>query len=402
MLRYSLFSVCVLGCARGDTYTAGSNWRGTTETSGDTLKVHTLSGSILGDLGTVSAESLEIIYSGEGVQRSTVVAAAGVRLLIGEGTQIVVIHRDGSADTIGRRGDGPGEFRRIIGLRGNGDTVEALDGRTTRFTRIRSGGDPTTETVEAPEGYPSYLYASRLSACQGKMLLTWTKLATGRRNPDTVAVTWWSAETRSGPWLMIESESMTSLKTAAGVMYATRFPFGPQAMIASDGACWVAAADGVSYKILLKDAAADSVRIIEVDEVAPPVTSDARTIPEQWRGQWPAVDLSTTLDLMDVQEYGDRRNKLEALHIDAEGRLWARVVDTTYRFHPWVTDQVAEARPVSYRWDVFGTDGKRLAILNLPNNFSPKAWSGRWVYGIAEGEDGALVVGRLPIPKELE
>lgn len=34
-------------------------------------------------------------------------------------------------------------------------------------------------------------------------------------------------------------------------------------------------------------------------------------------------------------------------------------------------------------------------------NFSPKAWSGQWVYGIAEQEDGALVVGRLPVPAEL-
>jgi hypothetical protein len=78
------------------------------------------------------------------------------------------------------------------------------------------------------------------------------------------------------------------------------------------------------------------------------------------------------------------------------------VVDSTYRYHPWVVDRVAEARPATYRWDVFGTDGRRLATVHLPSNFTPKAWGGRWMYGIAEDEDGALVVGRLPVPEELQ
>ena len=397
-LACALVLLLALSCRDAGNAGRPDNWRGTSTTSGDTLKVHTVAGAVLGDLGTIPSESLEIVYAGEGVLQSTVLAAADDMLLIGEGTQIVVVEPSGSIDTLGREGDGPGEFRRIIGLRSNGDTIEALDANANRLTRFPSGGAPTSASADAPGQY-SEIRPSGLARCRGATMVTWKSGFVARdRPPDTVAVVWWEPGVPPTPWLRVPDMSWT----ATGNMFGPRAPYGTRALIASDGACRVAIGDAVSYTVQVHDAATGAVTLLSADEVKVPVTAEARTIPERWRGEFAANAIPGVLDLIGVQEFSDSRNQLDALHVDAHARPWVRVVDSTHRYHPWVMARVADARPPTYRWDVFGTDGRRLAIVHLPSNFTPKAWGGRWVYGIAEDEDGALVVGRLPMPKALQ
>lgn len=386
----------IAGC-RGNPDASG-DWRGERTASGDTTFVHTQSGSLLGDLGTIPRESLEVVYAGEGVLQSTVVATAGNRLLIGEGTQIVVVESSGGIDTLGREGDGPGEFRRIIGLRNSGDTIEAIDQNANRFTRFTPTGAPTVVTLDAPAEYAA-LRAAPLSKCKGAMLETWTSGFARRGGPpDSVATAWWTAGSPPTPWLVVESISWT----ASGNMFAPRSPFGIRVLIASDGGCRVAFGDAASYVVRLHDAATGAVTIVSAKEADVPVTAEMQTIPERWQGEFEASLLPAMLDLMGAQEYGAVRSKVEVLQMDTQGRVWVQVVDSTYQYHPWVLSRVMEARPHIYRWDVFGTDGKRLAVVHLPSNFTPKAWGGQWVYGIAEDEDGALVVGRLPVPEALQ
>lgn len=398
----STLSLCVLaGCRDSGSLASSSTWQGDITQSGDTTFVHTTSGSILGDLGTIPSESLEVVYAGEGVLQSTVVTTAGERLLVGEGTQIVVIDSPDEIDTLGREGDGPGEFRRIIGLRANGDTVVALDASSSRLTSIPRGGAPASVTVEAPDGFSGLRYTG-MAHCQSRTLITWNPRIVGPkgmdRTPDTVAVAWWKPGPPTTPWL--RAPDLAWIFT--GNMFGPRNPFGTRALIASDGGCRVAIGDAVFYTVQLHDGATDSLIIISADAADVPVTADARTIPEQWRGEFDSSFLPAMLNLFGAQEFSDTRNKVQAIHMDGQARLWVQVVDSTYMFHPTVMYQVAEARPSTYRWDVFGTDGKRLAIVHLPSNFTPRAWAGRWVYGIAEDEDGALVVGRLPVPGALK
>lgn len=388
----------IAGCRGNPDASSSGDWRGESTSSGDTTFVHTQSGSVLGDLGTVPRESLEVVYPGEGVLQSTVMATAGNRLLIGEGTQIVVVEPSGSIDTLGREGDGPGEFRRIIGLRSNGDTIEALDANANRLTSFPSGGAPTSASVGAPGQY-SEIRPSGLARCRGATMVTWKSGFVARdRPPDTVAVVWWKPGVPPTPWLRVPDMSWT----ATGNMFGPRAPYGTRALIASDGACRVAIGDAVSYTVQVHDAATGAVTLLSADEVKVPVTAEARTIPERWRGEFAVNAIPGLLDLIGVQEFSDSRNKLDALHVDAHARPWVRVVDSTHRYHPWVMARVADARPPTYRWDVFGTDGRRLAIVRLSSDFTPKTWGGRWVYGIAEDEDGSLVVGRLPVPKALQ
>jgi|WetSurMetagenome_2_1015567.scaffolds.fasta_scaffold02767_6 hypothetical protein len=395
-MLWAMLTVLAVGCAREDSSPAGGAWRGTTETSGDTLKVHTVSGFVRGELGALPAESLEIVYAGEGVLRSTAVAMAGERLLIGERTQIVEIGAPGEMDTLGRKGDGPREFRQIRGLAGRGDSILVLDANANRLTLLVGGRVRTTTTVSAPDGYEGML-SSTLGRCKEGVLVLWGRGKVARGGPpDTVAVVWWVPGAAPHPWEMVEDISWTE-----GEVPGTRRPFGPRALIANDGGCRVATSDGVGYSIRVRDAASNTVTLISVNEAAPPVTDDSKTIPDQWRGELPGPFLSPMLSLLEAQEYGATRNQIEELRFDALGRIWARVVDSTYQYHPFIMARVPEARPPTYRWDVFGTDGKRLAVVHLPSNFSPKAWAGRWVYGITEQEDGTLVVGRLPVPSGL-
>jgi hypothetical protein len=371
-------------------------WQGVRTVSGDTVEMRTGSGSVLGDLGVIPVESMDVTYAGEGLGRSTAISTAGTRLVVGEGTQIVVIDSAGGVDTIGRTGDGPGEFRRIVSVLALGDTIAVLDANANRLTRVSSTGSYTITTVQGPPGYGA-LRAPSLAACQNATLVLWARgMVIKGGPPDSVAAVWSRVGTPSKPWLLVQDISWTT-----GNIPGPRFPFGARALIASDGKCRVAYADGVTYAVQVRNAQDNSVSIYSIDETAPPVTAEERTVPEQWRNAWPAAFMPAMLGLITTQEYGDRRNKLEDIQFDAGGRLWLRVVDSTYQYHPFVMTRVAEARPNAYRWDVLDTDGRRLATLHLPSNFAPKAWAGRWVYGISEDESGAFVVGRLPVPRGL-
>ncbi len=387
----------VVGCRDSAGNGTSDTWQGSITTSGDTTFVHTQSGSVLGDLGTIPSESLEVVYAGEGVLRSTAVATAGDKLLIGERTQIVEIGAPGEVETLGRKGDGPGEFRRILGVHARGDTVEALDFNASRLTRFGPDHVPITTTLEAPTGYDEAM-ASSLASCDGNILALWRagyRLPGGP--PDTVAIVWWRPNTKPVPWLLVEDVAWTATQPSG-----TRRPYGVRALVASDGGCQVATSDGVTFAAQIRNASNGAMSIITVDEAAVPVTADAKTIPEKWQGEFPSGPFPPLIDLVEGQDYGDTRDQVEELQFDAGGRLWMRVVDSTYKYHPFVMGRVAEARPATYRWDVFGTDGRRLATVHLPSNFTPKAWSVRWVYGIAEDDDGALVVGRLPVLEELQ
>ncbi len=392
-----LLFLLLAGC-RDSAGTFGSgSWQGDITTSGDTTFVHTESGSVLGDLGSISADSLEVVYAGEGVLQSTVLAAAGERLLIGEGTQLVVVDGAGAFDSIGREGEGPGEFRRILDARFLGDTIEALDQNANRLTRIPPGGPLTLLTVEAPAGFAG-LRAARLSSCRGATSIVWARgFVASNGLPDTVAVVWWTPGAPPTAWWLVTDLTWVS----TGRVFGPRYPFGPHALIASDGDCRVASSDGVAYSIAVRTSGADTVQVISADEPDVAVGADAKTIPGRWRGEWPASSLPTVLGVIEAQDFGTTRNQLDELQFDDRDRLWVRVVDSTYQYHPWVLARVAEARPATYRWDVIGADGRRLALVHLPSAFNPKAWSGRWVYGIFEDADGVMVVGRLPLPGAL-
>ncbi|MEX2531055.1 MAG: hypothetical protein WD960_09815 [Gemmatimonadota bacterium] len=78
---------------------------------------------------------------------------------LGSGPEIRVFYRDGNlSETLGREGEGPGEFTRLSAAWARGDTVEALDVRQARVTRFlpdgernwRSGGFPSTKGGSPP------------------------------------------------------------------------------------------------------------------------------------------------------------------------------------------------------------------------------------------------------------
>lgn len=395
--RAALMFLLTLGCADATAGGLSTAWRGERSIVGDSTLVRTHAGTLQGDLGTISGASIEPVYAGDGIQRSTILDYTESGLWIGESSQLVVISIAGLVDTIGRRGDGPGEFRLVRGLRVRGDTIIVLDANANRLTRLTPTEAPSPATVEAPAGYAD-LRAADLGTCRGTLLVVWGRGMVARGGPpDTVAAVWWKPGALPEPWLFLEDVSWTETAVPG-----TRRPFGPRALLANDGGCRVASSDGVAYSVRVSDAATGKITRITVDEAAPAVTDAAKTIPEGWREEFPNALLSPLLDLMQAQEYGTTRNQVEDLQFDDGGRLWVRVVDSTYKYHPFVMARVEAARPPAYRWDVFDKEGRRLAVVRLPSNFSPKAWGGQWVYGIAENEDGALVVGRLPIPKELE
>lgn len=96
---------------------------------------------------------------------------------LGSGPEIRIFDREGNlTETLGREGEGPGEFTRLSAAWARGDTVEALDVRQARVTRFRPDGRVEVRALEAPES----LYA----ALPGRLPGAWVALSWSGLGPD--------------------------------------------------------------------------------------------------------------------------------------------------------------------------------------------------------------------------
>ncbi len=395
----TLAAICaLLGCGSERPDALGAAWNGTQARSGDTVIVRTESGSVIGDLGTIDSSSVEIIYDGVGLQRtSPIVLTSQDAVIIGETDRIVRVSADGRIDSTGRAGDGPGEFRRIRGVVASGDSVSIVDAQLLRLTLVGDALDlRRTDVIARPKGFAE-LGLSVLAQCDSAYFMVWGPgMVAPGGPPDTLVLTGWQPGAETHVLERIEGVSWTR-SPIPGPLH----PYGVRALVATNGRCHVAIASGVKYGLTLRELNTRGVTSIVVSEEAPALTPEARELTSDVVETFPGPVRPGITALVQAQEFGPRRNKLEELRFDDAGRLWVRVVDSTYRHHPIAMLRSAETRPRFYRWDVFDLDGRRLAVVRLPSSFAPAAWSGAWVYGLLERDDGTFAVARLSLPARL-
>src|SRR5690606_18722256 len=151
----SLCAVVTLaaGCSTADA--AGDAWVGRTDTLGDTIVVTSVSGAVWGERSPVVIDSVTTLWRSDSLERPQLLVRTSDELLVAEETYIWRIRGDGSlVGVIGRSGDGPGEFRSIVGLGViPGDTILVLDGLSFRLTRFDGGGNLIDNlSIERPAG----------------------------------------------------------------------------------------------------------------------------------------------------------------------------------------------------------------------------------------------------------
>ena len=319
---------------------------------------------------------------------------------------------------VGRRGQGPGEFRTLAHIRSlPADSLIAIDGIGGRLTVFDPDGKVArtfAATGEPREGAPSSLPAPPMTVLPGSFA-DGSFLAYRRASPpsgdartlvrDTLVVRLFSRDGAPvgdiGRFLGGELQRSRTMTTSGGTItsYSVRSQavvFGREPFFAI-GTDVVYAGDGMTYEVRAYDRTGRLRRIIRVDEPIRPVTpsmvtayyaavADAAGRPRPTAAAITGPDAPPAAATLPA--YG-------ALRVDAASRLWIKD-------YPMPGDTVS-------KWVVFDFDGSRIGVVVMSASFDPMHLGVDVVAGVWRDDLGVESVrvyrllsprGRSPAPRQ--
>ncbi len=384
----------LLGCHRSS---ASAGWQGRRAQHGDTVDV--LSTFPVLDAGdsTLVVGPATVLWTSDSLVRPTQIEREPSGVLdVVDGWRVFRISPRGALlRVIGRKGAGPGEFGRISGMRFVApDTLLLFDGALRRLSELDTNGRALAVAAITPPDRYSSPRSSRVTAWGASLLLPW---AADMVSPDGVAD---SLLITVHPPAGAAPTPLASLPDIRWKMFdgilAPAAAYDASAIYAFGRANIVAITDGVEPCIV-------------VYRVRKPVQRACRT----WeRGRVTAAERSAAplgaTDASDAQRkflkaiienqvYPVRRSSIAALRVAENGTVWARMIDSV-RVHPMLR-QFQALRPVADRWSVFASDGRWVADVFIPSDFTPMLVDTDAMYGVVENEDGvpSVAVAATPV-----
>ena len=250
--------------------------------------------------------------------------------------------------TLGRKGEGPGEFDGLYSVAWLGDRLLALDPHLGRISEFSAEGayQGQRRIRGALSGGPGWVRFHPVGADEAYRVTLAADPSPGR---------WWE-------YIGLDSRGETgdTLLQLAGPRAATihcevgdrtsffRVPFGPRLVQrpGPGGVMYSAITD--AYRIALTDADDDTVRVIERPLPAETISDD------EWaEGNRGYRALRDTFPLMSCDPRRPPRSGakpfIEELDIASDGKLWVEVI-----------------REVGNRWEVFDTEGGLVASVPVP------------------------------------
>lgn len=321
----------------------------------------------IGDIVT-ELEQLELsgVIGGVRLNDGTMVAAEE------GGSRLLLFRSDGTLmRSVGRGGDGPGEFRLLQAIgRAGDDTVWVYDFSLARLSRFDAGGE-LLDIVRLTPPLPSALAIGNLP--DASLILT-SQWRTGRaRNAvglmrDTVAVLRYVAGTLTDTVGTVAGREFVQYAEPGGrmVMAAAILPRRTSATV------W-------RELVVLGDQIDHELRVVGADGVLRQLI------------RWSGPDLSLTsadvaawvTDRIKAAHPGQREG-LQALY--ANGPVPTRrpsygqlLADATG--HLWVAEYPVTGEE-AIRWDVFDTDGVWLGAVRAPDRFRPLDIGSEWILGV--------------------
>jgi hypothetical protein len=350
-----------------------------------------------------SAPSLVIgTQPGEAYELSHVAGALRLsdhRIVVGDGgsSQLRFYDAEGTfLRSIGRHGDGPGEFAGLSQLsQFVGDSIVA--GSATRLSVFTAAGvyarrvDAMIPPVTLPVGEPMIqgLFAGGTSIIGSipHPMESGHHPAAGMRWIDTIH-------------LALFDRHNTSLKTLAALparmlewqgLDLLFVGFSPQLLTASTGRRWFAGF-GSEYSVRVYRADGQLAQIIRRQWDPEPVDYDA------WTRLWLKSDDTLTASEAAIGRAALRKSSqvsalpaFAALIADHSGRLWVR----ESQLADWVRNSKVAA--MSSRWNVFAVDGQWLGVVAMPPRFTPTDIGPDYVLGVARDGDGVESVQLYPL-----
>ena len=326
------------------------------------------------------------------------------RILVADGgsNELRMFSANGThVQSFGRRGDGPGEFRRLHSVqRLAGDTIAVLH-EMSSLSRFTSGGTYLSRTNELTSGMikPGAVIKSVQLALNGSARLVismpWDPPTQGagvefdaRALHEVVSGT--AAATRSLGELPV-------MRASANADGASKPWLGAEAVYASDGSRFCRGY-GTSYTLTCYTAAGVTTLIIR-RAWQPPNVSRQQFVQftDAWLSRWSKATGAARDDARREQldmPYFKTLPAFSALLLDRVGRLWAR---TPASIDAAVAGSLNDYAIGASLWSVFDARGVWLGDVTMPARFSPLDVGADYVLGVMRDDDGVQTVVRYSL-----
>lgn len=264
-------------------------------------------------------------------------------------------------NTIGRRGEGPGELEAVTAVGLNGDSVRVWDGSLWRIATFALGGaigSTSTVSVRPDNGWPpriamlpdgTWLYLDQEIERQHDV-----EVEEGIIRGRARLMRWQPAQAR---WTQVAEfpgmEAGLLIDGGEASLTAAPFPAGPLWAAASDTTFWYA--DTRHYRAVRLDMSGDTIAAVTADVEGPPVTdadwdafvggraADFTTAAAQVRRGFPRPA---------------RKPVLSGLLVSGTGEVWL---------------QMSGSADVPGEWHVYGSDGSPQFRVRLPAGVTLRA-----------------------------
>ncbi len=368
----------------GDTAGTAARWEAAVDTLGDTIRVHTVSGSVWGDTATLEPELSIGVFEGAeeemfGDVRGIAVNPAGELYVLD--AQVTAVRRFGPDGTylgsLGRKGGGPGELRQpeamallpdgrlLVRDPGNG-RINVWDsaGQSLPSWRLPSGGNLHTSTPvfvdPADNGYTPLLLRADADVTEWRWGLA--HFDSHGTLIDTVPVPNWDFDP---PTVIARKEGSTS---------SSNVPFSPRVSWTFSSLGYFVGGLSTDYRIDLFRHDQPMLRI-ERDWTPVPVLGAEKSEQEHritenfkqnfgsWHWNGPAIP--------------DTKPPFRDVLVGSDGRLWVMLSQPGYEYRTEaeaVEEEKRTGRPqLRYRehgaFDVFEPDGRYLGMVGVPDDF---------------------------------
>jgi hypothetical protein len=294
---------------------------------------------------------------------------------------------------VGRRGEGPGEFRQVMGVYAmRGDTLVVTDlGEVELFT---ADGKFVRQGASRARG-DRFVYPEAVLPDGSYLGLHWP--APSRSAPEA------GRSRRTLPLVRVsrDGEQIDTVGTFIGSeeIYDGRQPFGNQVVFS--GATMIAADDArffVSsvdrFEIVESTLAGRPVRIIRVTKPAVRVSEEAKRDYREWamsmtgedgRPMPPAMQ-ERRRQALERAQWAETFPPFARMIIDRTGNLWVQAFDY-HRVFLTPGPVRTQTMTVASQWDVFDRSGALLTSIELPPRFTPVEIGADYVAGLGRDQD---------------